>query len=118
MAATGRFSAGFEGQPVAHAEHFWNALAMVLVGLTGVLAGGCPVRQVVLVGEGNGDAMVTAAGILVGAVLAHPLQLASTPAGTTSGGRIAVLVGLAVCLGYATALILAHSRQLRADTPK
>lgn len=115
-AVTGRFSAGFGGQPVAHTEHLWNALAMILVGLTGVLAGGCPVRQVVLAGEGNGDALVTAAGILVGAVLAHPLGLASSPAGTTSGGRIAVLIGLALCIGYAAALAFVNRGERGTDT--
>lgn len=110
MALAGRLSPGFTNQPASHADHLWNVLAMALVGLTGVMAGGCPVRQIVLSGEGNGDAFVTAAGILVGGALAHTLQLASTAAGTTERGRIAVLVGLAVCVAYALMVVRANRR--------
>jgi YedE family putative selenium metabolism protein len=106
--ARGSFALSFENQPIAHSEHLWNVLAMALVGLTGVMAGGCPVRQVVLSGEGNGDAMVTAAGILAGGALAHSMGLASTPAGTTEPGRIAVIAGLALCLAYAIAISRAN----------
>ena len=38
----GQFKPGFEGQPVAHTQHIWNFLGMVLSGLAFVLAGGCP----------------------------------------------------------------------------
>lgn len=100
----GKLTFGFDGQPAAHAEHVWNALAMVLVGLTGAFAGGCPVRQIVMTGEGNGDAFVTIAGIGVGGALAHTLGLASSGAGTTEAGRIAVLVGIAVVLVYAMSI--------------
>ena len=107
----GRFSPSFANQPVSHSDHLWNVLAMVLVGLTGVMAGGCPVRQVVLSGEGNGDAFVTAAGILIGGALAHSLQLASTGPGTTERGRAAVLAGLAICVAYAVAVTWLNSRK-------
>ena len=100
-AVNNQFSLGFANQPIAHSEHLWNLLAMTLVGLAGVLAGGCPVRLIVLAGEGNGDAMVTAAGILAGGALSHSMGLASSPAGTTEHGRIAVGVGLVLCLAYA-----------------
>ena len=73
---------------------------MALVGLTGALAGGCPVRQIVMTGEGNGDAFVTVAGILIGGALAHSLGIASSGAGTTSAGHTAVIVGLIVAIGY------------------
>ncbi|NRA94652.1 MAG: YedE-related selenium metabolism membrane protein [Planctomycetes bacterium] len=94
----------FDGQPAAHTDHAWNALAMILVGLTGAFAGGCPVRQIVMTGEGNGDAFVTVAGLCVGGALAHTLGLASSGAGTTDGGRYAVMVGIAMVLIYATAI--------------
>ena len=83
---------------------------MALVGLTGVLAGGCPVRQVVLAGEGNGDAMIAAAGILAGCCLAHTFHLVSAPSGTTLEGRLAVVVGLAISLVYASWVIRAVAR--------
>lgn len=99
-ASTGRFQLGLTGQPVAHTEHLWNVLGMALVGLSGCLAGGCPVRQVVMAGEGNGDAFVTCAGLVAGGALAHNLALVSSAEGPTPGGRVAVLVGLAFAIAY------------------
>jgi YedE family putative selenium metabolism protein len=101
LAAAGRWDAGFAGQPLAHSDHLWSGLSMALVGLTGVLVGGCPVRQVVMTGEGNGDAFVTVIGILLGVVVATNLGLAASPAGTTEAGRAAVVGGLVVSLLYA-----------------
>jgi YedE family putative selenium metabolism protein len=101
----GRFHFGFAGQPIAHTQHQWNALGMVLVGLTGVLAGGCPVRQVVMAGEGNGDALVTCAGLVAGGAVAHNLALVSTADGATPAGRTAVLLGLAFAVAYGIASI-------------
>ena len=40
-------------QPIAHSSHLWNLLGMVLVGWGSVLLGGCPLRQLILAGEGN-----------------------------------------------------------------
>ena len=108
--ATGGFRGGFGGQPVAHGNLLWNALPMVLVGLTGVLAGGCPVRQMVMAGEGNGDAFVTVAGIAFGGALAHNMGLVSaadTPAlagGPTALGMWATGIGLAIALAYAAGI--------------
>lgn len=90
----------FSGQPVAHSDHLFNILGMFLVGLCGCLAGGCPVRQAVMAGEGNGDALCTLAGIVLGVALAHSLGLASTPAGATEAGRIATLSGIGLAAGY------------------
>jgi YedE family putative selenium metabolism protein len=111
-ALTGKLKVGFADQPISHSDHLWNVLAMALVGLTGVLAGGCPVRQVVLAGEGNGDAMITAMGILAGGCLAHSFRLVSSSDGSTPAGRAAVLIGLAVSLAYAIWVItaVAHAR--------
>ena len=81
LAADGKWSGGFEGQPAAHGDHLASFLAMALVGLCGAFAGGCPVRQVVMAGEGNGDALVTAAGIAAGGALAHNFGLVSAAAG-------------------------------------
>jgi YedE family putative selenium metabolism protein len=90
----GKFRASFAGQPVAHEDWLWNFAAMVLVGLCGALAGGCPVRQMVMAGEGNGDAFVALAGLVLGGAIAHDLGLASSAAGPTDGGKIAVIVGI------------------------
>ncbi len=108
--ASGNFQAGFAGQPIAHTAHLWNALGMTLVGLAGCLAGGCPVRQIVMAGEGNGDAFVTCAGLVVGGAVAHNLALVSNAEGATPGGRIAVLVGLAFALVYGCASLVRGAR--------
>jgi YedE family putative selenium metabolism protein len=105
MVVAGRFHLGFDGQPIAHRDGAWNALAMVLVGLTGAFAGGCPVRQMVMSGEGNGDAFVTTAGIVVGAAIAHNFGMVSSPAGPTVAGRTAVMVGIVYALIYAVAIV-------------
>jgi len=103
-AVGGTFKAGFDGQPAAHSDHLWNALAMVLVGMAGAFAGGCPVRQMVMSGEGNGDAFVSVAGMMVGGAVAHNLGLASTGAGTSEAGQLSVLLGIVMVLGYAIAI--------------
>lgn len=89
---------GFVGQPVAHDDHVWNFLSMTLVGLTATLLGGCPLRQLILSGEGDSDAGMTVLGLLVGAAFAHNFLLASSPAGTGDWGPAAVIVGLGFCL--------------------
>ena len=61
----GQFNPGFEGQPVAHTQHVWNALGMVLAGLAFALAGGCPGRQLFLSGEGDTEAICGESFILI-----------------------------------------------------
>jgi len=100
VAAGGKWKGGFEGQPFSHSDHAASFLAMALVGLTGAFAGGCPVRQVVMAGEGNGDALVTAAGIAAGGALSHTFGLVSTGAGATVAGRNVVIGGIVVVLIY------------------
>src|SRR5205814_1596448 len=90
--------------PVSHSDVLWNVLALMLVGLTGALAGGCPVRQLVMAGEGNGDAFVTVAGLVVGGALAHQYGLVSSTAGPTEMGKMAVAAGLVLALGYGLAM--------------
>jgi YedE family putative selenium metabolism protein len=107
----GRLAVGTGGQPIAHSDALWNILALALVGLTGVLSGGCPVRQVVMTGEGNGDAFVTCVGLLLGGALSHTLGLASSGAGPTSAGRIAVVIGLGLSLAYGLLMSGRHVRE-------
>ncbi|MBI3098171.1 MAG: YedE-related selenium metabolism membrane protein [Planctomycetes bacterium] len=97
-AILGTFKPGFEGQPIAHTDALWNTLAMLLVGLAGSMAGGCPVRQMILSGEGDSDAGCVLIGMLAGGALAHTLGLASTPAGPSAAGRVAVVAGIVFCL--------------------
>ncbi|HKM38806.1 MAG TPA: YedE family putative selenium transporter [bacterium] len=93
-----QFNPGFMDQPVAHTMQLWNFSGMVLAGLAFTLAGGCPGRQLFLSGEGDGDAAVFVLGMIVGAAFAHNFGLASSAAGATPAGMMAVVLGLAVCL--------------------
>lgn len=94
----GSFHWGFENQPIAQPNDLWNFLGMVTAGLAFALAGGCPGRQLFLSGEGDNDAAVFVAGLIVGAAMAHNFQLASSGAGIGAHGMAATLGGLAVCL--------------------
>ena len=92
------FTLGFEGQAVAHMDGLWNALGMLLVGFACVLLGGCPLRQLVLAGEGNTDSALIVVGLLLGAAFAHNFGLASSAAGPTDNGKIAVIIGIVVVI--------------------
>ncbi len=94
----GQFNPGFSGQPAAHSVQLWNFLGMALVGLGSVLLGGCPFRQLVLAGQGNGDSVVTVLGMVAGAALAHNFAIAATPGGVSTVGMIAVIAGLVFCV--------------------
>lgn len=90
--AFGYFNLGFVDQPIAHTDGLWNFLGMSVVGWGSVLLGGCPLRQLILSGEGNTDSVVTVMGMLVGAAIAHNFGLASSGAGVTANGKIAVYI--------------------------
>ncbi len=91
----------FEGQSLAHTNYLWNALGMYLVGFGSILLGGCPLRQIILSGEGNCDSAVTILGYIAGAALCHIFNLASGGDGPTIQGRIAVTVGIIIVLAIA-----------------
>ena len=107
----GFFKLGFIGdtwvQPVAHTDHVWNFLGMALVGYGCTLLGGCPLRQLILTGEGNTDSAITVTGLVVGAAFCHNFGLAGAGGSVTDGvvaaggvgtnGRVMVVVGLVVC---------------------
>ena len=93
-----QFHPCFSGQPVAHTNHLWNFVGMVLAGLAFALAGGCPGRQLFLSGEGDGDAAIFVIGMIAGAGFAHNFATASSPKGPALWGPAFVIVGLAVCI--------------------
>ena len=106
----GKFKLGFQSQPVAHSAHLCNFLGMVVVGWGSVLLGGCPLRQLILAGSGNGDSAVTVFGMMAGAALAHNFGLAGSAdsvneageyivGGIKTNGQVAVFIALAVLLG-------------------
>lgn len=99
FAADGFYHWGFTDQPIAHNDHLWNFLSMALIGLGATLLGGCPLRQMVLSGEGDTDAGVTLLGLFAGAAFAHNFLLASSPNGVGEFGPTAVIIGLAFCVG-------------------
>ena len=93
----GSFKPGFAEQPIAHSEALWNLLGMVLVGWGSVLLGGCPLRQLILAGEGNTDSAVTVTGFIVGAAVSHNFGLASSATGIGTGPvAVAVAIGFVV----------------------
>lgn len=91
---TSYFILGSKGQPIAHTDGLWNALGMFLVGFACTLLGGCPLRQLILSGEGNSDSEFTVLGLALGAAFAHNFGLASSAEGPTTAGKIAVLTGI------------------------
>ena len=99
----GLFHPGFAEQPVAHTDGLWNALGMFLAGFGCVLLGGCPLRQLVLSGEGSADSAVTVLGLMAGAAFAHNFGLAASGKGPTDAGKIAVVAGIAVACAIACA---------------
>ena len=107
--ATDSFKLGFQSQPVAHSAHLWNFLGMVIVGWGSVLLGGCPLRQLILAGSGNGDSAVTVFGMMAGAAMAHNFGLAGSAdsvneagayivGGIKTNGQVAVFIALALLL--------------------
>ncbi|WP_321992183.1 YedE family putative selenium transporter [Marispirochaeta aestuarii] len=104
----GRIDFGFALQPVAHSNHLWNFLGMFLAGLAFCLAGGCPGRQLILSGEGDGDSTVFVLGMIAGAAISHNFSFAGKPDSLAGGslkvggvspyGMAAVLMGIAVCM--------------------
>ena len=92
----GKFNLGFTEQPVAHNDALWNFLGMLLAGFGCCLLGGCPLRQMVMAGEGNTDSAITYLGLLVGAAFCHNFGLAASGKGPTPNGKVAVIIGLIV----------------------
>lgn len=108
--AMGKFVLAFDTPGIiAHSDHLWNILGMYAVGFAAVLAGGCPLRQLILAGQGSSDSAVTVMGLLVGAALCHNLGLASSgtavnaetgeivAGAATPAGKVAVIICIIVC---------------------
>lgn len=108
--ATGRFVLAFDTPGIiAHSQHLWNILGMYAVGFAAVLAGGCPLRQLILAGQGSSDAAMTVIGMFVGAALCHNLGLAASATavnaetkeivagGVSMAGRVACIICIAAC---------------------
>ena len=117
--ATGGFHFSFSGQPVAHAQHIWNLLGMYVVGFAAVLAGGCPLRQLVLAGQGSSDSAITFLGLFVGAAVCHNFGLAAAaanaetnaPGGPAAAGKAAVLLCIVILLAIGFGIRKREDRQ-------
>ena len=125
--ATGRFVLGFNTPGIiAHSEHLWNILGMYVVGFAAVLAGGCPLRQLILAGQGSSDSAVTVLGMFIGAALCHNLGLASSgtainpetkkvvAGAVTANGKVAVIICIIACFVIA----FTNKRKIAAITNK
>ncbi len=100
---------------VAHNDHLWNLLGMFVVGFAATLAGGCPLRQLILAGQGSSDAAVTVLGMFVGAALCHNFGLASSGTApnaetgeivlgaASQNGKIAVIICIVVLVAISIA---------------
>lgn len=105
---SGNFNLGFQNQPIAHTEGLWNFLGMAIVGWGSVLLGGCPLRQLILSGEGNIDSVVSVMGMFVGAAIVHNFGLASSGEGVTFNGKVAAII----CLAFLGIISYANSESL------
>lgn len=118
---TGNFHLSFTGQPIAHSEHLWNILGMYVVGFAAVLAGGCPLRQLILAGQGSSDSAVTFVGMLLGAAFAHNFGLAGaaakaateTEAAVAGGPAFAGKAAVVVCIIVLFIIAATNKRELK-----
>ena len=104
----GSYNLSAAGQPVAHSQYLWSFLGMALAGWGSILLGGCPLRQLILAGEGSGDSAVAVLGMVAGAAVAHNFGLAGNPDSVVDGtyqvGGIGAAGMAAVILGFAVLL--------------
>ncbi len=98
---------------------------MYAVGFAAVLAGGCPLRQLVLAGQGSSDSAVSVLGLFVGAAVSHNFGLAGAEQlvrrqRTSSysrrsqygNGQVAVIICIVVCF------IIAFTNKRRKNSQK
>lgn len=107
---TGSFLLSFSGQSIAHSAHLWNFLGMFVVGLGSVMLGGCPLRQLILAGEGNSDSAIAVLGMAFGAALSHNFSLAGVAANATSKGGVGINGKVAVVLSIIALFAIAAIR--------
>lgn len=108
--ATGRFNLGFANQPIAHSDHLFNFLGMALAGLGSVMLGGCPLRQIILAGEGNSDSAVAVLGLVAGAAISHNFGLAGAAASADSAGGASAAAKVVVICGIIFLCLLAVAK--------
>jgi YedE family putative selenium metabolism protein len=93
---TGQFSLGWHGQPSSNVDYEWAFIGMVIVGFGSVLIKGCPLRQLVVAGQGDSDAGAAVLGMLTGAALVQNWGLGGNATGTPYEAKMAVIIGLGI----------------------
>jgi YedE family putative selenium metabolism protein len=93
-----KFIPSFEGQGLTQTNQLWNFMGMVLVGLAATMLGACPLRQLVMSGEGDTDAGVTVLGMFVGAALVRNIGASSCGGALSPMAPYTVSIGIAICL--------------------
>ena len=68
-----------------------------------MLLGGCPLRQLILSGEGNGDSAVAVFGMIAGAAISHNFGLAgkggaAAAEAVSTNAKVVILCGFAILL--------------------
>jgi hypothetical protein len=91
--------------PMVDAEGaiIWNQpiaifFGMGLLGIAATMLGGCPLRNLVLSGEGDSDAGVTVLGYIVGAAFAHNWLISSSGTGLGAWAPVAIAGGWVFCI--------------------
>lgn len=86
--------------PIAHAQTLWNILGLYVVGFAAVLLGGCPLRQLILAGQGSNDSALTVLGMFFGAAICHIWKLAAGAASAKAigGPGLSGKVAIGVCI--------------------
>ena len=111
--SNGWFKLSFEGQNIVNTSNLYNALGMFVVGLGSIMLGGCPLRQLILAGEGNSDSAISVLGMLVGTAIVHNFKLAGNAVNSQPNkmGKIAVLISIVVLLVICISVTLQNKKK-------
>ncbi len=85
------------------------------------MLGGCPLRQLILAGEGNSDSALTVVGLLLGAAISHNFGLAGSAdsvadgvykvGGISTNGKVAVICCIVILLAIACVKTFAKKKE-------
>ena len=76
------------------------------------MLGGCPLRQLILAGEGSSDSAMAVFGMIAGAAFAHNFSLASTAEkGPGVNGKVALVAAIVILLAIATIVTMKKRRE-------
>jgi uncharacterized protein len=95
----GQFKLGIGSEmPLSQDAYVANFFATTLVGLGATLLTGCPLRQLILSGEGDTDATVTVMGLFAGTAIMRNFDLTACSGKFPALGWAVIGVGLVSCL--------------------